>query len=165
MNSDSETIKSLKTILTKRHRIDPNEIRVIRAPYRVCPLGAHIDHQLGQVTAMALDRGIALAYAPSASGEVYLSSLDFPGEVEFHIGRVSGKKDDDWGNYPRGAATALQQKYNLQRGIYGMTSGKLGEGGYRGGVPFGIRGSERSGGFPKGQYCIGPSYRKRLSRP
>ena len=32
-------------------------------PYRVCPLGAHVDHQLGQVTGFAIDKGIHIAYA------------------------------------------------------------------------------------------------------
>ncbi|HEX2513740.1 MAG TPA: galactokinase family protein, partial [Chloroflexota bacterium] len=29
------------------------------SPYRVCPLGAHVDHQDGAVTGMAIDRGVA----------------------------------------------------------------------------------------------------------
>ena len=31
-------------------------------PYRVCPLGAHVDHQLGQVTGFAIDRGVNLEF-------------------------------------------------------------------------------------------------------
>ena len=31
-------------------------------PYRVCPLGAHSDHNLGKVTGLAIDKGIYLAY-------------------------------------------------------------------------------------------------------
>ena len=31
-------------------------------PYRICPLGAHCDHQKGVVTGFALDRGIDMAY-------------------------------------------------------------------------------------------------------
>ena len=34
----------------------------IFTPYRVCPLGAHVDHQLGQVTGFAIDRGVNLEF-------------------------------------------------------------------------------------------------------
>ena len=27
-------------------------------PYRICPLGAHSDHQLGKITGLAIDKGI-----------------------------------------------------------------------------------------------------------
>jgi hypothetical protein len=30
----------------------------IFTPYRICPLGAHVDHQLGLVTGFALDYGM-----------------------------------------------------------------------------------------------------------
>ena len=29
-------------------------------PYRVCPIGAHSDHQLGKVTGFAIDKGIRI---------------------------------------------------------------------------------------------------------
>ena len=31
-------------------------------PYRISPLGAHIDHQLGKINGFAIDRGIHIAY-------------------------------------------------------------------------------------------------------
>ena len=33
-------------------------------PYRVCPLGAHVDHQKGWITGFAIDKGIHIAYGP-----------------------------------------------------------------------------------------------------
>ena len=30
----------------------------IFSPYRVCPLGAHVDHQHGLVTGFAIDKGV-----------------------------------------------------------------------------------------------------------
>ena len=30
------------------------------APYRVCPLGAHVDHQHGLVTGFAINKGVDL---------------------------------------------------------------------------------------------------------
>ena len=37
-------------------------------PYRVCPIGAHSDHQLGKITGFAIDRGIHIAYSPKQNG-------------------------------------------------------------------------------------------------
>ena len=32
-------------------------------PYRVCPMGAHSDHQYGKITGFAIDKGIHIAYS------------------------------------------------------------------------------------------------------
>ena len=102
---------------------------MIRSPYRICPLGAHIDHQLGPVTAMAIDRGVLFAYAPATDREVRLSSLDFAGQTQFQLDAIPPRRDGDWGNYPRGAAQVLGRRYPLSVGLRGITAGRLGEGG------------------------------------
>lgn len=33
-------------------------------PYRISPLGAHIDHQYGKINGLAIDKGIHMAYKP-----------------------------------------------------------------------------------------------------
>jgi galacturonokinase len=119
----------LRSELAARHGVPRNAVRVVRAPYRICPLGAHIDHQRGPVTAMAIDRSVLLAYAPSSSRDCLLSSLDFPGEVRFSLDGVPGRKAGDWGNFPRGAVLSLQDRYALNRGLFGLTTGKLHGGG------------------------------------
>src|SRR5262245_23911806 len=58
------------------------EVRRVFAPYRICPLGAHVDHQLGVVTGLALDAGIELAFSVNPDRTVRLRSLDFEGDVE-----------------------------------------------------------------------------------
>ena len=30
-------------------------------PYRICPIGAHSDHNLGKITGLAIDKGIHIA--------------------------------------------------------------------------------------------------------
>ena len=45
-------------------------------PYRVCPIGAHSDANLGKITGLAIDKGIHLAYSPKHNGVVELCSLD-----------------------------------------------------------------------------------------
>ncbi|GAQ83692.1 galactokinase [Klebsormidium nitens] len=113
-----------------RQRID---IRVVAAPYRICPLGAHIDHQGGAVTAMALDTGILLGFVPSNSPEVRLTSRQFGGVVHFSVDDVppqndpSSSEEGRWGDYARGAVYALQQKgHVLKEGIIGIIDGSQG---------------------------------------
>ena len=70
------------------YNIPRDEIQIIRSPYRVCPLGAHIDHQLGHVTGMTINRGTLFAFAPSGSPKVTLRSLNYTGEVQFTLDDV-----------------------------------------------------------------------------
>jgi galacturonokinase len=133
-----EHVERLKEELGKRYPVDPALVRVVCSPYRICPLGAHIDHQLGPVTAMAIDRGVLVAYAPSGGPRVQLSSLMFPGVVSFDLAAVPPRQADDWGNYPRGAAAALQQHYPLASGIVGVTGGDPVEGGLSSSAAVGV---------------------------
>lgn len=114
------------------------EVRFVFSPYRICPLGAHIDHQLGRVTAMALDRGILLAFAPSKLPELRVRSLDFHGEVAFSFGDVGPPRQGDWGNYPRGAVLALQKDFALNYGYFGATAGRIAEGGLSSSAAVGV---------------------------
>ena len=121
MSASPSFLEHLRQSVVRRYGARADEVRVVRSPYRICPLGAHIDHQLGPVTAMAIDRGVLLAYAPSTDGEVRLSSREFAGEVRFRVGpsRVPHNRGD-WGNYARGAVQALTRKgHPLSRGIGG----------------------------------------------
>ena len=72
-------IDDLKIEMNRLFGIAPTDVRVVRSPYRICPLGAHIDHQLGQVTAMAIDQAVYLAFAPSGDENTHLQSLTFEG--------------------------------------------------------------------------------------
>ncbi len=113
--------------------------RVVFAPYRICPLGAHIDHQLGPVTAMAIDRGVLLAYAPSKARDVRLSSLEFPSEVCFEFDRPGSPPPGDWGNYARGAVQALTRRgHSLSRGLVGVMTGPWSEGGLSSSAAVGV---------------------------
>ena len=38
-------------------------------PYRISPLGAHIDHQYGKINGLAIDKGIHMAYPASTGGK------------------------------------------------------------------------------------------------
>lgn len=138
MEWDSPGRETLRRELATRIGVAADEVRVVRVPYRICPLGAHIDHQLGPVTAMALDQSVHLAYAPSVSPRVRLRSGDFAGEVAFSLDGVPAKQPGDWGNYARGAAWALQQQHRLERGIDGVIAGSLHGGGVSSSAAVGV---------------------------
>ena len=109
--------------------IDRELVRVAKAPLRICPLGAHIDHQLGVVTGMTIDQSVILAFAPSTDGTVQVESLNFPGMARFHINGVPPFQQGDWANYIRGAVNALRQKHKIQRGMVGVVGGVMPIGG------------------------------------
>ena len=98
-------------------------------PYRICPLGAHVDHQNGKVTGLALDKGISIAYAPKYNGVVELVSLQFDKRAQFHVRGVPELKQNDWADYLRGATVYLSQRYQLTTGISGVIEGSLPIGG------------------------------------
>ena len=118
----------------------------IFSPYRVCPLGAHVDHQHGLVTGFAINKGVDLWWTPSGSpclggekaplnppvyGEnhVHLESRTFEGTVDFDIDAPSQVKEHHWGDYARGAKYALRKRFELKRGITGVIQGSLPVGG------------------------------------
>ena len=101
----------------------------IFSPYRVCPLGAHVDHQHGLVTGFAINKGVDLWFNVREDNKVKLSSRSFEGEVEFEIDRASQVKEGMWGDYARGAKYALRKRFELTHGIEGVLQGSLPVGG------------------------------------
>lgn len=114
----------------------------IFSPYRVCPLGAHVDHQHGLVTGFAINKGVDLWFNVCDSqrskdegqrswGEnhVHLESKTFEGVVDFDIDAPSQVKEHHWGDYARGAKYALRKRFELSKGIEGVIQGSLPVGG------------------------------------
>lgn len=97
-------------------------------PYRICPLGAHVDHQLGLVTGFALDKGITLEYNPTDDGSVTITSKNFDGKVEFNLSELP-ERQSYWGDFCVGAAKILSEKYTLSKGFEGVIEGTLPVGG------------------------------------
>ena len=98
-------------------------------PYRICPIGAHSDHQLGKITGLAIDKGIHIAYSPKQNGVVELCSLQFDKRAQWHVRAVPEKKQDDWADYLRGATMELGLRHPLNIGISGVIEGSLPIGG------------------------------------
>lgn len=98
-------------------------------PYRVCPIGAHSDHQLGKITGFAIDKGIHIAYGPKQNGVVELRSLQFDGRVQWHVAATPEVKQDDWADHLRGATIALNARHPLRVGLCAVVDGELPIGG------------------------------------
>ena len=98
-------------------------------PYRICPIGAHSDHNLGKVTGFAIDKGIHIACGPKQNGVVELSSLQFDKRAQWHVREVPREKENDWADYLRGATLKLSTRYPLQVGLSGVIEGTLPIGG------------------------------------
>lgn len=98
------------------------------SPYRICPIGAHSDHNLGKITGLAIDKGTHIAFRPKQNGVVEIQSLQFPKRAQWHIKEI-GSKTGDWADYLRGATWALNKAYQLSIGICGVIEGALPIGG------------------------------------
>ena len=101
----------------------------IFSPYRVCPLGAHVDHQHGLVTGFAIDKGVDLWFNVRQDSSVNLISRSFDGDVTFDISAKVHIKEKNWGDYARGAKYALSKRCELHNGIDGVIQGSLPVGG------------------------------------
>lgn len=89
----------------------------IFSPYRICPIGAHVDHQGGVVLGRTIDIGTSLEYKPFDSREMHITSGQF-GEVRFSIGDLDHAH---WARYAQAAARVLE----LKRGMKAHVSGSL----------------------------------------
>lgn len=98
------------------------------SPYRICPIGAHSDHNLGKITGLAIDKGIHIAYGTKQNGVIEISSLQFQKRAQWHIREV-GDKTGDWADYLRGATWALSKVHPLTVGLCGVIEGSLPIGG------------------------------------
>ena len=102
--------------------------RTARAPYRVSPLGAHVDHQLGSVLGFSLEPAIRLRFRPRIDRRVVARSREFPGEEAFDAA-APGAPCGTWGDYLRGVAVELGKRAPLGVGLDALVEGDLPPGG------------------------------------
>lgn len=98
-------------------------------PYRVCPIGAHVDHNLGKITGFAIDKGISVAYKKDESGMVQVASAQFDSVQSWSALETPKHKAGDWADYLRGATFALKQEFSVSVGLSAMILGSLPIGG------------------------------------
>lgn len=98
-------------------------------PYRICPIGAHSDHQLGKITGLAIDKGVYIVYGPKQNGVVEMQSEQFQKRAQWHVFSTPPEKQNDWADHLRGATIALNERYPLRVGLCGVINGELPIGG------------------------------------
>ena len=111
-----------------KHYGESNDIRYSYCPYRICPLGAHVDHQHGLVTGFALNYGIGIAYTINDDGLTQVVSHNFEKRKRFNVKDII-EKQNDWCDYIRGVIKVLQKDYKLTKGIDAYIYGELPVGG------------------------------------
>ncbi|MBQ8320974.1 MAG: GHMP kinase [Clostridia bacterium] len=116
-----------KEVFENIYKCEPANIAF--TPYRICPLGAHSDHQLGRITGFAIDKGIHIAYGPKENGVVEIRSLQFSKRAQWHVASTPATKQDDWADHLRGATIFLDKRYPLRRGLCAVIDGELPIGG------------------------------------
>lgn len=129
--------------MQRAYGVLPDDVRMVVSPYRICPLGAHVDHQRGIVTGIALDQSVMLAFAPApkkSEKRVAARSLNFEREVRFDLGSIPPARPGDWGNYLRGAAVAVRRKFGagLRRGMVAVVDGNMPVGGLSSSAAVGV---------------------------
>lgn len=111
--------------LRKREKFTDSDLNIVCSPYRISPLGAHVDHQGGPVLGMTVNAGSLLAFIPNNEKKIRLYSTNYPGVVEFSLDNIKTPRRDDWGRYAMGAAKVIQERYPIELGFTGAISGSL----------------------------------------
>lgn len=109
------------------YRKSPDQVSF--TPYRICPLGAHSDHQLGKITGFAIDKGIHIAYGAKQNGVIEIASLQFSKRAQWHVSSTPMEKQNDWADHLRGATISLNERYPLRIGLCAIIDGELPIGG------------------------------------
>ena len=89
------------------------------SPYRICPIGAHVDHQGGVVLGRTIHLGTSVEYEPVNSNEIHITSDQF-GEMHFTIGELDR---EHWSRYAQAAARVLNIKQGIKTHIKGSLIG------------------------------------------
>ena len=119
--------KNSVSLLLKNKENDAGEkVEVFHSfcPYRVCPLGAHVDHQHGLVTGFALNEGTNFDFIATDDGSVEVYSENFDGAAEGNINEPY-EREYTWADFVFGCIFVLKKTYFLSKGVKGFISGSL----------------------------------------
>ena len=112
-----------------RHLAPTGTPQVLFAPYRICPIGAHIDHQGGTVLGQAIDIRTTLAFSPHREPVLHLRSANYPDEIRIGLDEENPPAIL-WARYAWAAARALAAELPATpRGLHGAIEGALPGGG------------------------------------
>ena len=127
------SIESMRREFARTCGAEPSSVSIVVSPYRICPIGAHSDHQGGPVLGSSIDANTLLAFKPNPDGDdsIRLTSANYPGVVDLSIGTVRGSEpmegaEPAWGRYARAAVAAMRPLLPSEpRGFVGHLQGML----------------------------------------
>ncbi len=90
----------METILSRKELEKSHLENRFFPPYRICPIGAHIDHQGGAVLGRTITIGTMFEYEPLDSNKIHITSDQF-GEADLIIGDLD---KNHWTRYAQAAA-------------------------------------------------------------
>ncbi|HKJ25044.1 MAG TPA: galactokinase family protein [Myxococcota bacterium] len=130
MRAPAVSLDGLRAAAAGLAGVGEASVRLVWSPYRICPIGAHVDHQHGPVLGLAIDRGTGLAFAPSDGARCRFASRNEAGEAAFDVARPGPAAAAGWERYPKAAAWALRERLPARpRGVAAVVAGDLPGGG------------------------------------
>jgi len=132
-----ELIFRAKNIFKQRYPEFADGIHTIVSPYRICPLGAHVDHQGGLVMGRTIDAYSVIVFSVIDKPEAVIYSDHFQSDISLNLSSES-QTDVGWGQYAVGAVRALSRSYDLEKGIIGVIVGALPGGGLSSSASIGL---------------------------
>jgi len=97
---------------------------ITKSPGRVNLIGEHTDYNDGFVLPMAINYSSWIALRSRNDSRIIVTALDFDESLEFDLNSIS-KGENDWREYIKGVAWALQQDGHQLTGWEGVLSGNV----------------------------------------
>ena len=107
-----------------KQRLSGDPVWITKSPGRVNLIGEHTDYNDGFVLPMAINYATWVAFSPRSDGKVITTALDLDENLELDLNSIE-KKGDDWREYIKGVAWALQQDGQQLTGWQGVFSGNV----------------------------------------
>jgi galactokinase/galacturonokinase len=118
-------IESMNRVFASIDSVDRERLNYIRSPYRICPIGAHVDHQGGSVLGRTIEAWSVLGFKPYSKPVIEMYSMNYTGTTRINDLHGSLIKQHNWGDYLRGAVTVFRKQYPIKYGLKGLISGSL----------------------------------------
>ena len=129
--SDPPQLQALvRSVVDKAKKFCNNnaEPSVVVAPYRFNPLGAHIDHQGGDVLARTIDQYTVMAFYPASDGQYNIACEFQNGETNqcrFDLDAPLTSNESNWQRYAMASAQCMRSGFAIDTAIQGYVQGTL----------------------------------------